>query len=153
MDSARIIADGSAARNCDCILELVEDKIINTTNVMERISLYASSEMDVMNVWQWVVRSSIVRQYDSIIDALGYLHWLCSEPVAASRRTKKELEYAEQRLLQALHFTKPVRAFHFCQLPFATACCFNVDVAWCDTHLKRNSYGDGTMEHIRYLFE
>jgi hypothetical protein len=114
---AKATARRSPFVECDYIFELVEAEIDRTSSILERLDLYRSSRVCYEALWRWATRSDNKYEFCCIMDALGCLKSRCTanrEHVGAHQ--KVELEHAEGRFLQALHFTKRVHDYQLCMV-------------------------------------
>ena len=144
----KFVAKQFAVVECDFILELIEKKIERTSNILERLDLYRSSQFRYDKLWGWAVRSDIKYEFREIVDALGWLKVLCAADCKhMDAHQKRELEHAEGTLLQALHFTKRVHDFHLCMLSISNIRKFNLDCEWSGT------WDEEAITCIRFLFE
>ena len=145
---AKAIARGFAIVECDYILELIEKEIDGTSSILERLDFYRSSQVCYETLWRWATRSDNKYEFCGIVDALGWLKSLCAAGFEhMDAHQKRELEHAEGRLLQALHFTKRVHDYHLCMLSLTSIRKFNLDCDWSDT------WDEGVIEYIRFLFD
>jgi hypothetical protein len=145
---AKAIARGFAIVECDYILELIEKEIDGTSSILERLDFYRSSQVCYETLWRWATRSDNKYEFCGIVDALGWLKSLCAAGFERlDAHQKRELEHAEERLLQALHFTKRVHDYHLCMLSLTSIRKFNLDCDWSDT------WDEEAIEYIRFLFE
>ena len=144
----KAIARGFAVVECDYILELVESEIERTSSILERLDFYRSSQVCYETLWRWATRSDNKYEFCGIVDALGWLKSLCAAGFEhMDAHQKRELEHAEGRLLQVLHYTKRVHDYHLCMLSLTNIRKFNLDCDWSDT------WDDEAIEYIRFLFE